>query len=266
VVSPDCNILRIPFDTPIADPDGTERKFDPERMRFVSSQINALLRYYDCVLFNDVDELFIVDTPNGETLVDYLNALPEIGLRAGMGVEVFQDIYTEPAYDPNRGLFDQRRYFRYRFLFCKPWIVAEHRQIQLHGARDGFHLDPNLLLLHLHNLDMEQLLARRVQRLEAFDQGRGGPTSRWKDDLDKAEQQMQTLSSKPVEPDIMPHTEFLEDIFPKYRTQLISGQTYPRVSGGRKHLIEIDRFVPLEKRNSILNRRYRFPDRFQGKV
>lgn len=265
VVGDGPTILRLPMTNPVMDPSGAERKFDDARFLFVSSQIEALLQYYDAVIFNDADEIYVTNI--AESLKDYLDALPEIGLRAGMGTEVFHDPIREEKYDPAKGIFQQRRYFRYRFLFCKPWVVGESgREIRGHGARGGFHLDPNLVLVHMHNIDLDQLMRRRQQRLLAFAEGRGGLRSRWKDHLPKARQQVQRFANIEPQPDDMPHPELLEEIFPGYRDQLFNGENYERREGTRKKIIEVERFVTEDQKEMLFYNRFQYPDRYIGKA
>ena len=265
VVGEGPTILRLPMTNPVSDPSGSERLFDDARFRFVSHQIDALLNYYDCVIFNDADEIFIADA-EGVSLRDYLDSLPEIGHRAGMGTEVFHDPATEPPYDPERGIFEQRRHFRYRFLFCKPWIVAQHgREIFGHGAREGFHLDPNLVLIHMHNLDLDQLMERRKQRLQAFAEGRGGLRSRWKDHTPKARKQVQNFANLEVMPDDMPHAELLEEMFPGYREKLFDTRSYERLEGKRQ-IVMVEHFVTEMQKDMLFYNRFRYPDRYLDKA
>lgn len=266
VVGDGPTILRLPVTNPVVDPSGTDRLFDDERFRFVSKQIDALLHYYDCVIFNDADEIFVVDGA-GVGLRDYLDSLPVIGHRAGMGTEVFHDPQTEAPYDPERGVFEQRRHFRYRFLFCKPWVVAvPGREIFGHGAQEGFHLDPNLVLIHMHNLDLDQLMHRRKQRLQAFAEGRGGLRSRWKDHTPKARRQVQNFANLDVMPDDMPHAELLEEIFPGYREKLFDTASFDRVSGGKRRIVMVEQFVTEMQKEMLFYNRFRYPDRYLDKA
>ncbi|MEM7441498.1 MAG: glycosyltransferase family 2 protein [Pseudomonadota bacterium] len=265
VVGDGPTVLRLPMTNPIIDPTGENRSFDTARFRFVSDQITALLQYYDAVIFNDADEIFVTNTD--ASLKDYLDSLSDIGLRAGMGTEVFHDPIREPKFDPGKGIFQQRRYFRYRFLFCKPWVVGEPgRKIGGHGARDGFHLDPNLVLIHMHHMDLDQLMRRRRQRLQAFAEGRGGLRSRWKDHLPKARMQIQRFANIEPQPDDMPHTDLLEELFPRYREQIFDGKNYTRVEGNQKRLVQVERFVTEAHKEMLFTNRFQYPDRYVSKA
>lgn len=265
VIGQQSNILRLPFDNPTADLDAAKRRFDDARFKFISAQITSLLHYYDCVVFNDVDEVFIPDTPSGIGLQSYLDSLPEIGIRAGMGIEIFQDTDNETAYNPDISLFKQRKYFRYRLNFCKPWIIGTPVEITGHGVFSPFHIDPNLLLIHLHWIDQGLLYERRTQRLNDFEQGRGGLKSRWKDDIAKAGNMLHSVAKTPISPEEMPHPDLLEALFPNYRDQAFSSLHYKRHFGQRKRLHEVEKFVSEKDKLAIANKRYQFPKRFEDK-
>lgn len=268
VLGPGANIWRLPYNNPVSDPTGENRAFDDERRRCLSRQADALLAYYDAVVIGDADEIWVTDAP-GQSLRAYLDALPEIGMRAGMGIEMFHDPGTEPPWDPEANIFDQRRFFRYRFLCAKPWLVGERgRELLWHGARGGFQLDGNLLLVHLHSLDEAQLRARRTARQADYAAGRGGKNSRWKDPPDDAVAQVARYAAMAVEPGDMMHHDLLEELFPGHREREFSSDTYARIEGGhaRRRMIAVEQFVPDALRKALLDMRFRLPDRYLGKA
>lgn len=267
VVGDDCNVLRLPFDNPIQDRDGDLRKFDEARFEFISAQVEALLKYYDCVIFNDADEVMFVDGPQG--LRDYLDGLPDIGVRCGVGVEVIHHVQTEAAYDFDVSLFAQRRLFRYHLNFCKPWILSKPVQITGHGALSPFHIDPNLLLIHLRLLDHDVSLTRHAQRMDAFDHGRGGLRSRWALTEQEVENTFSEAFQRRIEPTrmgAMPHHDVLERFLPGYREQEFSGANYERKYGKRRALMQVVKFIDEEPRMIFQKRVYKFPEGFKTRM
>ena len=267
VIGKQCNVFRIPFDNPIQDPSGALRKFDDARFEFISAQIAGLLKYYDCVIFNDADELLFVDGPQG--LRDYLDGLPDIGVRCGIGVEVMHHVPTEAAYDFDVSLFDQRRLFRYNLNFCKPWILSKPVEITGHGAIGPFHIDPNLLLIHLRRVDHQVSRLRHGQRQDAYENGRGGARSRWSKSLDELEDGFRGVFKGRIEPTqmgAMPHRGVLEDFLPKYTTQEFSAQNYERKYGNRQALMQVDKFIDEKPRMKFQKRVFKLPVGFKTRM
>jgi hypothetical protein len=266
VLGIDCNVIRLPFDNPIADPDGDLRKFDEARFMFISAQITALLQYYDCVIFNDCDELMVVDGPMG--LREYLDSVPDIAVRSGIGVEVKHHMATEAAYDFDVSLFAQRRYFKYYLNFCKPWITSQPVRITGHGAYSPFHIDPNLLLVHLRRFDFDTSRDRMEHRLEAYAEGRGGLKSRWSESTDDLEETFRRTFRRKIEGTRigqMPHRSALEEFLPKYTEQEFSTENYERKYGKRMSLLEVTNFIDLQERMKLQRRIFKFPEGFKRK-
>ena len=265
-IGPGPNVIRLPIDDPVPGRGPEDRPFDPVRLQMISAQVRALLNYYDCVVVGDADEIYIVDDGN-QDLRSYLDAQPDIGLRAGVGVELYHDWETEGPFDPAQAVLDQRAFFRYRMNYCKPWIVGDPGvELTVHGSHQGFMLDPKLILLHLHFLDRDLLIDRQAQRLRDYAEGRGGNGSRWKDKVDEALHQMGNVQRQSVLSGDMPHREFLEEMFPGYEWLPISPDNFPRHKRKGSKAVMVDHFITDEQRKDFLVRKYRFPERFRGKV
>ncbi len=256
------NVTRLPFTNPVADPTGELRKFDQVRFEFISNKIQGLLKYYDCVVFNDVDEQFIVDSDNALGLRDYLDSLPDIGIRCGVGIELFQKIGQEQSLKLDMPLFQQRRFFRYNLHFCKPWIISKPTQITGHGAFSPFHIDPKLILVHLHWIDLEITFARQKDRIAAFEEGRGGERSRWKQTLETKKDYFTELSQRQVCEDIFPHYDFLNTLFPDYQHKEFSEENYKKVRGKRFKTLEVTQFIQPDIKRKLDEPIYKIPDRF----
>jgi hypothetical protein len=188
------NLFRLPFDRPSQGED--QRAFDRERFGLISSLIAGLLKYYDTVIFNDTDEVFVTDPavyPDLKALVLARND----PILAGVGLEIFHDPAEERPFDPAGSVLAQRRNYVYRFHHSKPHIVSQAVQIGGHGSRRPFRLDPHLYLMHLKFLDRGETLRRQERLRTFFDAGRGGLMSRWRFDAGEMEHQLAKMAASP---------------------------------------------------------------------
>jgi hypothetical protein len=174
------NLFRIPFDTPSPAAAHDQGAFDRERFKFISNLIGSLLKYYETVIFNDTDEVFVPDPAVHTDLRAYL-AERDVPVLAGVGIEIFHDPADQEApFDLTRPVLAQRRHYVYRFHHSKPHILSTPCQIGGHGSEHPFHLDPDLYLMHLKYLDREETLRRQTKLHAFFRAGRGGSRSRWR--------------------------------------------------------------------------------------
>ena len=257
--APDLNRFRIPFDAPSGTAEDDRGAFDRERFRFVSNLIAALLKYYDTVVFNDTDEVFVADPALYPDLAAYLAASAEPVL-AGVGLEIIHDPAEEAAFDPGGPLFDQRRNYVYRFHHSKPHILSQPCAIGGHGSRRPFRLDPDLYLVHLKYLDWEESLARQRKLLGFFQAGRGGQRSRWHFDLDEAERRMRKRLALPRGDGFVHHGLLARWL----------GQPAPmlvRTPKGRrsgKDLMQLTDILPAKGLRDAQEVRRTLPERFRG--
>jgi hypothetical protein len=189
VLGADLNVFRIPFDSPSRVAADDQFAFDRERFGFVSNLIAALLTYYDTVIFNDTDEVFVADPELYPNLAAYLAANDDEVI-AGIGLEILHDPAEEPPFDPVGPVLAQRRNFVYRFHHSKPHILSRPCQIGGHGSRRPFRLDPDLYLMHLKFVDWDRSLERQQKLFGFFQEGRGGERSRWRFDAGEIERRM----------------------------------------------------------------------------
>ncbi len=133
---------------------------DPQRARFVSRFLTALLEWYDWVLYTDVDELLIPDPRQFPTFAALCTAAPGPVIWS-VGLELYQHAGEAPL-DPTRPLGAQRRFVRFNPAMCKPLLT----RIPLTYA-PGFHAAAGerphfapLYLIHLHWVDRDLGLAR----------------------------------------------------------------------------------------------------------
>ncbi len=140
--------------------------FDEERRaQTVSFMLEELLRFYDVVIFSDVDELLIVDPLLKLGLRNYLERHAGTHTNA-IGLNLIHNRFEEPDYTPALGVLTQRRFASFDPAYCKQLI---HREPVI--WMPGFHLTSKpvstgvgLYLFHLRALDHETS-RRRVRRL-----------------------------------------------------------------------------------------------------
>lgn len=252
------NLFRLPFDAPSQGED--QRAFDRERFRCVSSLVAALLKYYDTVVFNDTDEVFVTDPAVYPDLKALLAARDE-PILAGVGLEIFHDPVAERPFDPQVSVLTQRRNYVYRFHHSKPHILSRPVHIGGHGSRRPFCLDPDLYLLHLKFLDRGETLRRQERLRGFFDAGRGGLKSRWRFDAGEMEGQLAKMAASPR-----------KDGF-NHKARLTHWLGKPGAGGWRigkpqatprKGLVHLTRFLPGEGVRAEQAVRRVLPRRFAG--
>lgn len=261
ILPAEANVVRIPFDTPKQDKFAVNRmSFDHRRFLAISKFIQSLLTYYDCVIFNDSDEIYVVDDSLG--LSAYLDSLPDIGVRAGAGIELFQHA-DELSIDPVRPILDQRKHFSYRWEFCKPFITSENARIGAHSAFSQIWLDPNLMLVHLRFADATHLRSRQNLRLEAYAQNRGGKSSRWKHSLPETKETIEQFWQRsPTDLDL-PHRELWDRILPDYLNKPLCDENYPRFGAEARRAVRPHEFFDPKEIAVFNQQRFRLPDRFK---
>lgn len=120
---------------------------------------------YDAVLTTDVDEI-VSPRPECGGLDQYIERMDEEYVNC-LGYEILHMRDREPAYDPRRPVLDQRRFWFANDGYDKPALATRALGWEpgLH-TRSGrrMHLDPDLILVHLHRMDYEICRARHRHR------------------------------------------------------------------------------------------------------
>lgn len=133
--------------------------FDEDARALVVSYFHeSLLRFYDVVIYTDVDELIAIDPATRLSLSEYL-ANKDFQYKALVGMNVLHRASKEEDIDLQIPLFQQRSFIQFDPEYCKPLIS----RIPMRW-RPGFHaasfpdfdrnLDPNLYLFHLRAMDI----------------------------------------------------------------------------------------------------------------
>lgn len=159
---------------------GQFAKFDITRFRLISNFVEGLLNYYNVVIYNDTDEIYIVDPERAEHLRDYIQDKSPFQTLAGVGVELLHDYTHEQPYIEEQPLLSQRNLFVYRIHYSKPHIVSTPCKMLAHGVSHEFRVDPFLFLVHLKYFDKDYLLQRQKFLNSLYLRGIGGGNSRWR--------------------------------------------------------------------------------------
>ena len=158
-----CTILECPRDPMNA-------RLDQDRFAFINAYCAELTKTHDRVIYNDVDEIVVLDPAHGSGLVDYLEAIPpEKQVITPLGLELMHRKLLENDFDYTRGLFNQRRWIRVNAWYTKPCIT----NTPVTWGPDGhgcdhaeIHLDDNLYLFHLKWFDDQFHINRHKERLK----------------------------------------------------------------------------------------------------
>jgi hypothetical protein len=158
-----CKILECPRDP-------LNPRLDQDRFAFINEYCSELVKSHDRVIYNDVDEIVVLDPDYDGNLVEYIEAIdPAVRVITPLGLEIVHRKYLENDYDYSRALFTQRRFIRMNGWYTKPCIT--NTEITWgpdgHGcSHDELYLDDNLYLFHLKWFDDQFHIQRHKERLE----------------------------------------------------------------------------------------------------
>lgn len=137
---------------------------EKRRLAFLSDKAAELFSAgYDLVIGCDADEFLIVDSNAGKSLAAYLSSLKIKTSVSALGVDVGQHITQELPLDKSKPILQQRSHALINSRFTKTSVIAKpvrwgrgfHRVIG-----HNFHIDKNLYLIHLGNIDYNTLVEK----------------------------------------------------------------------------------------------------------
>lgn len=182
-----CNIAVCPRD-PLS------RSLDRDRFTFIGKYCSALLDSHDRVIYNDVDELIMLDPQQGDDLSGYIHGIPpDIRVISPIGLEMIHRTDLEGDYDYGRAVLTQRQFVRMTGQYTKPNIF--NKQLSFgpdgHGvSHDQLYLADDLFTMHLkwfdHRFHMARFHERAQMRLKQADGSTvnvGGGTWTWSETL-----------------------------------------------------------------------------------
>lgn len=137
---------------------------EKRRLSFLSDRAKELFSTgYELVIGCDADEFLIVDNNIGKNLAEYLSSLQINTSLSALGLDVGQHLDKELPFDKTKSILSQRSYALINSRFTKTCIIAKpvrwgrgfHR---INGH--NFHIDKNLYLLHMGNIDYDTLIEK----------------------------------------------------------------------------------------------------------
>lgn len=129
--------------------------------------VRNLLGDYDCIVCPDVDEFIIPDPEKYKNLRDYIGRMKTAYSRCD-GHALVETI-GEPPIDWDKPLLEQRKYWRWEEQLCKPivtkipldWSAGKHALI----SGEMLKPDKDLVLIHLKEMDSQQIRGNRIMAL-----------------------------------------------------------------------------------------------------
>jgi hypothetical protein len=146
------NVVRIPRD-----------EFDDhQKTGFINRLCEALLFFYDTVIYNDCDEIVVPNLSMYSNLRDYLDRR-DFEYVSCIGLNVLHIISKENPLDLKQPILAQRRYALFTSAQSKPSVI----RVPINWA-PGFHcsgrppnFDPNLYLFHNKTMDYSCAMLRQ---------------------------------------------------------------------------------------------------------
>lgn len=140
---------------------------DKYRIGLMNDLARELLKKYDIVIGCDCDEFLIVDPKTNKPLAEYLSEIKIKNTVSGLGLDVGQNMNSEPALDANLPILTNREYALLSTRYTKPVVktVPLDWGSGFHSiSGHNFHIDKNLYLLHFGAVDMKMLMCKAAAR------------------------------------------------------------------------------------------------------
>ena len=124
-----------------------------------------LFAQYDLILFADIDEIII---PTDKDLGEYLDEVKSPVVRC-TGYNIIQ-MEGEPPVDLTKPILKQRKYWSKDTLYDKYVIITEPQHYTSnHHIENPVEPDPNLIMLHLRDIDIDLARSRNSKIGANFD-------------------------------------------------------------------------------------------------
>lgn len=147
--------------------------WDDRRWQIISEFASDLLKNFDVVCFNDVDELLVQDPASGIDLFTALSAARGGKVLTPFALEMVHRRDLEPEdVRLDQPILGQRRYARINSNYAKPCITSVPLRWNLGGHKSTHPellMPDGLYLLHLRYFDRGILNARQQERLDLIE-------------------------------------------------------------------------------------------------
>lgn len=149
------NITKLPHK------DQERQKGDKTRILLLSDLAAKLFSNgYEIVIGCDCDEFLIADPNCNMDLGQYLSAHANSTCVSGLGLDVGQDLNSEPPLAMDTTFLAQRRYALLSTRYTKPVVLTRPATwgSGFHSVKNhNFHIDKNLYLLHFGSVDLDMI-------------------------------------------------------------------------------------------------------------
>lgn len=160
--STDCSIRQLPRDVGVINIPRDRGFSDTRRAKLVSRIAEALLNYFDIVMYVDCDEFVVPEPSIYKSLHDYFLRNDDQVVNA-LGFNVVQRSPDASPIAADQPVFNEERYVRFADAMCKP--VAIRSKVLwgggFHSCNSGVNLKRDLYLFHMKNADLSLRLARQ---------------------------------------------------------------------------------------------------------
>jgi hypothetical protein len=138
---------------------------NPKRTDFCAEFCNALLKYYDYVIYTDSDEILTPDPAEHDNLIDYVSAPGREVVTSAFGLNIVHRLHHESRIDIDRPILGQRRWGVANASMCKPLLIREPVKWApgFHSSKHPIVFD-GLFLFHLAYYDLQTALRRQEKR------------------------------------------------------------------------------------------------------
>jgi len=141
--------------------------FDHLWFRFVASSMQKkLLKYYEYVIFTDVDEILMPHPAYYSGLDDYIEKLKKKYVRC-IGYELIHLNNNENSFDSRKTVLSQRSFWYRNNLYNKTLLSSKSLswRIGFHGVLKFIsNYDNTFLLIHLHKIDYDYCWNKSLER------------------------------------------------------------------------------------------------------
>ena len=126
-----------------------------------------LLKTYNYVLFTEIDE--IIFPFNASTYEDYINIKGNKECFRCTGYEVIHQYNIEPEIDIEKPLMMQRNKWYMSKIYCKTLLtrIPLKYGVGFHNCCHDVEVDDDLIMIHLHKIDLSLAIKRNQSRLTA---------------------------------------------------------------------------------------------------
>lgn len=141
--------------------------FDHRWFKFVINTVQRhLLKFYEFVVFTDIDEIILPTSPGFGDLDDYIDGIKTDYVRC-KGFDLIHLKDKEPVFDPAKPVLAQRKFWYPTRWYDKTlisrvpltWKMGNHQVTKRESNQDT-----TLLLIHLHKLDFDMCWNKNLEK------------------------------------------------------------------------------------------------------